>query len=163
MGDEPQRPDWRGQAARGELGAGTTVRFSRTFTDEDVRAFGEITRDDNPVHSDGPWCELKQFAQPVCHGLLVGSMLCEPGGQWGWLASAMSFRFLLPTYVGDTVTCALTIDAVDERGHATATAVCTNQGGETVLTAELAGYLPGPAEQRRLAELADAALISLDQ
>ena len=96
--------DWRQQAASRRLAAGTTFRFSRTFTLDDVQAFGDLTLDYNPVHYEPRWCEAKGFeGRPICHGLLVGSMLCEPGGQVGWLATRMEFKFLSPTYIGDTL------------------------------------------------------------
>ncbi len=144
---------WRREAAEGRLGLGSTARFSRTFGPQDVEGFARLTRDDNPVHFEQRWCELKGFRKPICHGLLVGSMVCEPGGQWGWLASAMSFRFRRPVYVGDTVTCELRIVQVGERGHARAEGTMTNQDGEIVLMVELSGYLPGAPEQALLGEL----------
>jgi acyl dehydratase len=144
---------WRRDAAEGRLEVGTTIRFSRTFAQGDVDRFGEITRDANPVHSDRRWCDLKGFGGPICHGLLIGSMVCEPGGQWGWLASGMSFRFARPVYIGDTVTCEMTIVELDERRYARAEATLTNHRGEVVLTAELKGYLPGAPERAVLADL----------
>lgn len=127
--------------------------FSRTFSGADVEVFGRVTRDDNPVHSDQRWCDAKGYRTPICHGLLIGSMVCEPGGQWGWLASGMSFRFLGPVYIGDTVTCEMKIMELDERGFAHAEAEVRNQEGETVLTAELWGYLSGETEQAILTDL----------
>jgi acyl dehydratase len=129
------------------------VRFSRTFTEADVEAFGHTTRDYNPVHYEPRFTELKGFSGPICHGLLVGSMICEPGGQWGWLASGMSFDFLKPVYIGDTVTCEMTILEVNERGRAQAEAAFTNQKGEPVMRAKLTGFLPGPRERTLLARM----------
>jgi len=143
----------RRRAAEGKIGVGTRVRVSRTFTASDLARFGEITHDHNPVHYDPRWSAQKGYAQPVCHGLLVGSLLCEPGGQWGWLASGMSFRFRAPVYPGDTVTCELSIVEVDERQRARAACVFTNQRDEVVLTADLWGHLPCPEEQALLATM----------
>lgn len=145
--------EWRSDAAAGRLGVGTRASFSRTFTAPDVETFGVISRDDNPVHSDQRWCDAKGFRSPICHGFLVGSMVCEIGGQWGWLATGMSFRFLRPVYVGDTVRCELTIVELDERHRARAEAVLTNQDGDQVVAAELQGYLPGETERSILADL----------
>lgn len=145
--------DWRRQAASNEIEKGATFRFSRTFTADDVDVFGHVTRDDNPVHRESKWCEAKGFRRPICHGLLVGSMLCEPGGQVGWLATAMRFKFLKPTYIGDTVTCEMTIIALDERGFARAEATLTNQSGDVVIAAELEGFLPAANEQGLLLSL----------
>lgn len=144
---------WRKQVASGLVGPGTKVRFSRTFSWEDVDAFGRITRDYNPVHYEPRFCTSKGFRGLICHGLLVGSMICEPGGQWAWLASGMRFSFLKPVYVGDTVTCEMTIVEVDQRGKALARARFTNQEGELVMEAELQGYLPTEDERALLSRM----------
>ena len=72
------------------LKVGDTLSFSRTFTQADTEQFGELTRDYNPVHYDERWASAKGFKGLICHGLLVGSMICEIGGQIGWLASGGS-------------------------------------------------------------------------
>ena len=145
--------DFRRQAAGGSLKKGTSVWFSRTFTQKDVEEFGRITRDFNPDHYESRWAEAKDFSGPICHGLLVGSMLCEPGGQWGWLADGMSFKFLKPVYIGDTVTCEMTIVDLNERMYARAECTLSNQRGEVVMTAVLTGYLPGEPEQALLSKM----------
>jgi len=151
----PQAParGWRADAAEGRLVAGSTVVFRRTFTARDVEEFGNLTRDYNPVHCEPRFAARKGFPQVVCHGLLTGAMVCEAGGQWAWLADGMSFRFVRPVLVGDTVECRMTIREVGERGRARAEAELTNQRGETVLCAELTGYLPVGDERTLLAEM----------
>jgi acyl dehydratase len=140
---------WREQAVAG-LKAGMVFRFSRTFTEEDVARFGDITRDYNPVHYDSRFATTKGFPDVICHGLLVGSMICELGGQVGWLASGMAFRFVRPVYIGETVSCELTIVAISDRNLARAEAVFTNQKGVEVLRATLTGYVPGDVEREIL-------------
>jgi 3-hydroxybutyryl-CoA dehydratase len=144
---------WRREVAEGVVGVGKVVRFSRTFTEEDVKVFGQITRDYNPVHYEPRFAREKGFSGLICHGLLVGSMICEPGGQWAWLASAMSFRFIKPVYIGDTITCEMEIVEIDQKGKALAIARFTNQRGELVMEAELRGFLPGPKEREVLWEM----------
>lgn len=143
----------RRQAAEGQLAPGTTVRVTRTITAEEVERFGRLTRDYNPVHYEPRWCAAKGYSGLICHGLLVGSMLCEPGGQWGWLATGMSFRFRKPVYIGDTVTCEMRILELDERQRARAALVFTNQHDEVVLTGELEGFLPVADEQKLLGRM----------
>ena len=65
------------------LKSGDTFMYQRTFTKEETLIFGDITRDYNPIHYDERWTEQKGFKGPICHGLLVGSMICEFGGQVG--------------------------------------------------------------------------------
>jgi acyl dehydratase len=142
----------RRKACQG-LGVGDRFEACRTFGMDEVKAFAVLSRDYNPVHFEPRWTALKGFAGPVCHGLLVGSLLTEIGGQIGWLASGMALRFRRPVYPGDTITCRLTIVALTPRRQARAEAVFVNQEGHTVVEATLEGVVPGPAEQRLLADM----------
>ena len=145
----------RQRAARG-IKAGDVFRVSRTFSQLETEAFGELTRDYNPVHYDAEFARLKGFPELILHGLLTAGMVCEVGGQLAWLATRMNFSFLRPVHFGDTITCAVTIQSVDGRGWAKAEAVYTNQDGEVVVMGELEGQLPTGSEQellsRRLAQ-----------
>jgi len=135
------------------LRPGDTFTVSRTFTEELTRAFGALSRDYNPVHYDERFAGAKGMSGLICHGLLVGSLLTEVGGQIGWLARGMEFRFLKPVYCGDTVACHFTLLSVDEAGRAQGRAVFTNQDGVTVIEATLTGRLPGEAERAVLARM----------
>jgi len=146
---------WRRDAALGRLRPGVKVRFSRTFTPELVRAFGELSRDYNPVHTDPAFARALGFRDVVCHGFLVASMITELGGQWAWLATGCSVEFRKPVYVGETVTCELTITSVDARRRAVAHAVLTNARGDVVQRATLTGVLPRDSAQARLAAMLD--------
>ena len=145
-------PQWRKRAAEG-ISAGDRFSFSRVFNLGDVSAFGELTRDYNPVHCDDAFAGLKGFEGPICHGLLAGSMICEIGGQLGWLATGMGFEFKKPVYPGDTITCELTVDVVDASHLAHAHARWTNQDGVEVMAGALEGYLPDRATRDRLNEM----------
>jgi 3-hydroxybutyryl-CoA dehydratase len=144
--------EWRRRAMYG-LGPGVTFTFARTFTQRDVEVFGDITRDYNPVHYEERFAQVKGFSGLICHGLLIGSMVCELGGQVGWLASGMEFRFLLPVYIGETITCRITIKEVDQRNFSRALGIFTNQDGQRVLEATLTGFIPGTREREVLAEM----------
>jgi acyl dehydratase len=139
----------RNQTIEG-LKAGDTITVSRTFTEGDVFRFAEITRDYNPIHFDERFTGVKNLKGRICHGLLVGSLLTEIGGQIGWLASKMDFSFKHPVYFGDTVTCDLIITDIDSKNRAKASARFTNQDGTMVLEAELGGILPGEPERQVL-------------
>ena len=144
--------DIRNRTIQG-LQPGDTFTISRRFTEEDMMTFADVTRDYNAVHFDSRFSEAKNFKDRICHGLLVGSMLTEIGGQIGWLASVMNFRFKQPVYFGETITCRFTITDVDERLHARAEAVYFNQDGNLVLEAELKGILPDAVERRILNDM----------
>ena len=130
------------------LRQGDSFVVVRTFTENDVAAFAEISRDYNPVHFNRQFAESKNFRDLICHGLLIGSLLTEIGGQIGWLASGMNFRFRKPVYFGDTVECRLTITELDDRHRARAEAVFRNQHNELVIEATVSGIVPNPGEAR---------------
>ncbi len=132
------------------LQIGDTFTVSRRFAEEDVMVFADITRDYNPIHFDSRFSGAKNFKARICHGLLVGSILTEVGGQIGWLASVMNFRFKQPVYFDETITCRFTITALDDRRRARAEAIYFNQEGNVVLEAELEGILPDESERRIL-------------
>ena len=135
------------------LQVGDTFTISRRFTEVDMMTFADVTRDYNAVHFNSQFSEAKNFKDRICHGLLVGSMLTEIGGQIGWLASDMDFRFKQPVYFGETITCRFTITDIDERLRAKAEAVYFNQDGNLVLEAELKGILPDAVERRILDDM----------
>lgn len=132
------------------LKEGDVFSFSRTFAKEETEAFGDLTLDYNPVHYDRRWTDAKGFDGLICHGLLVGSMICEFGGQVGWLATGMDFKFVGPVYFGDTITCTVTLLRMEENGRAEAEATFVNASGKTVCLARLTGRLPLAGEQKIL-------------
>jgi acyl dehydratase len=134
------------------LKIGDSFTISRTFSRQETEQFGDLTRDYNPVHYDMRWAHKKNFPGLICHGLLVGSMICEIGGQIGWLASGMTFKFMKPVFFGDTITCTTTLQQFEDDGRAIAEAKFVNEKGEQVCHAVLTGRLP-LAHERELLEI----------
>ena len=131
-----------------KVGDSFTVR--RTFTEQDVMQFSDISRDYNPVHLDDRFSAAKKLPDRICHGLLVAGMMTQIGGQMGWLASHFDLYFKKPVYFGDTVSCTVTLHNIDEKGWFRAKAEFVNQRGDTVLNSILEGILPGQAEREVL-------------
>jgi 3-hydroxybutyryl-CoA dehydratase len=143
---------FRERAAEG-LQVGDTFRTSRTYTDDDVIRFAQISRDYNPVHFDNRFAKARNFSAPICHGLLAASMATEIGGQIGWLASVMNFRFKGPVYVGETITCTWVMTAIDQNGRAKASVTFTKEDDITVIEAEISGIMPGVEERKVLSQM----------
>ena len=138
------------------ISVGDTFTTSRTFTEQQVMDFAKITRDYNPVHFDDRFVKAMKFNGKICHGLLVASMVTEIGGQLGWLATEMDFKFQKAVYFGDTIKIDLTVIDMDENGLATSEVVFTNQDGATVLEAVIKGFAPGePGKQVMRAMIAE--------
>lgn len=122
------------------------IVISRKFTEEDVIKFAEVTRDYNPVHFDDRFSNIKKYSGRICHGLLISSMITEIGGQIGWLASEMNFKFIAPVYFGDEITCELTFTKINEKGWCEGVAIYRNQNDAIVLKAIGRGILPKDKE-----------------
>lgn len=144
--------DMRAQAAEG-IREGDRFEVTRRFTDQEIAAFAGISRDYNPVHCDSDYAALKGMRGPIAHGLLTASLVTEIGGQIGWLAMSMSFRFRRPVYADETLTCTWTMREVDGTGHARAEVSIVNEDGVTVLEAETTGVLPDANQRQQLRKM----------
>ena len=141
------------QKAIDGIDLGDRFVVNRTITPEDIGDFAKITKDYNPVHFDDRFAKAKKFQDRICHGLLAASLVTEIGGQIGWLATEMNFKFKKPVYAGDTIFCELTIINIDKTGTAHAEAIITNGDGMIVLEAVLKGILPGETEKQVIRDM----------
>src|SRR5215216_7112303 len=124
-----------------ETFVGQTFTFRRTFTDGDVALFCGITGDFNPYHLDETFAQQSWFGRRNLPGLLTASMLTHVGGMLGFVAREMAFEFLAPVYIGDTITCTVTMTEKDEAQRVIrGTASYLNQDGVEVLRARFAGF-----------------------
>lgn len=130
---------------------GAEFVYRRTFTEGDVALFCGVTGDLNPLHQDDAFVRESFFDRRIVPGLLTGSMLTHIGGLLGFIAAEMSFEFLAPVYIGDTVTCTVRMVARDTaarrmRGEV----VIVNEQGAAVLRATFSG-LPSQVRLRQRA------------
>ncbi len=120
---------------------GQTFTFRRTFYEGDVTQFCGITGDYNPYHIDQTFIESSWFGRRIIPGLLTGSMITHIGGMIGFLATEMHFEYMSAVYVGDTITCTVTIaEKNEEKRLVSATASFINQHGIEVLQAQFSGF-----------------------
>jgi 3-hydroxybutyryl-CoA dehydratase len=96
---------------------GQHAEFTKTFTDDDLRRFVEITGDVNPLHVDDEFASRTQFGRRVLHGMLTASILSTMVGMLipgtGAIYRSQTIRFLRPVHVGDTVTAHFVVRSVD--------------------------------------------------
>lgn len=135
------------------LKEGDSFVVLRTFTEDDTKVFGDLSKDYNPVHFDDRFANAKNFHGRICHGLLVATILTEIGGQIGWLASEMNFRFRRPVYFGDTIQCSFTITELTDQNRAKAEVLFKNQQDEIVIQAAVTGFVPGIPERNIMADM----------
>lgn len=118
---------------------GDVYTYERTFTTEDVLEFGELSGDQQPIHT-----EPDEEGRLVVQGLLTATLPTAIGGDLEVLATRMEEEFRAPVYTGQRITCEWTTDAVterDDRYDLECSFVCTNEEGTTVLRGELEGIV----------------------
>lgn len=104
------------------LTVGDTYSFERTITMDDVRAFADVSGDDNPIHVDEAAAAASRFGRPVVHGVFLLAIASKvlgrdfPGD--GSIAVSLDARFLRPVPVGETVTLEVKVaEKIEARGH----------------------------------------------
>ncbi len=129
------------------LKTGETVSWSRTFTEDDVRIFGQVSADQGVHH-----LTHDHRGRLMVQGLLTATLPSKVGGDINFIAREMLFRFHLPVYAGDTIHCAVTFDEVTDTARGIALACswrCTNQDGELVMSGGSSGIVKKPAAKDR--------------
>ena len=122
----------------GDFEPGQHVTFTKTFTEDDVQRFIAITGDVNPLHVDDAFAAGTRFGRRVLHGMLTASLFSTMVGMLlpgpGAIYRSQSLAFLLPVYVGDTVTAHFVVRSVDRAKHRlTIDAWIENEAGEHVI------------------------------
>ena len=122
---------------------GDVFSWERTFTEEDVRLFGQISGDQGIQH-----VTPDEQGRLMVQGLLTATLPTKIGGDLNYIAREMTFEFLRPVFTGDTIRCEVTIthlEQVEGRINMSATCVCRNQKGREVLIARTSGIIRASA------------------
>lgn len=126
------------------LSLGDRFELRRTLTLDDVRAFAEVSGDDNPIHLDAEYAaQHAPGGTPIVHGALLASVVSKllgrdfPGP--GSIAVSLTCKFLRPVPVGSEVVFEAQVFEKRERfGHVVMKVYAylngkTAMGGEAVL------------------------------
>jgi 3-hydroxybutyryl-CoA dehydratase len=123
-----------------DLSPGMEASVSKKITDDDVRAFADLSGDVNPVHLDDEFASGTIFKKRIAHGFLTGALFSTvlgtklPGPGCIYLSQGLKFR--APVYIGDEVEATCKIIAVDpEKARVTLACDCS-VNGKTVLEGE---------------------------
>jgi 3-oxoacyl-[acyl-carrier protein] reductase len=90
-----------------DIQVGATFECERTFTEDDLLRFAEVSGDFSPLHMDQSYAAATPFAGRVVHGMLLASLFSQlvgmrvPGRHALYLGQDLSFR--LPVRMGEKV------------------------------------------------------------
>ncbi|WP_137290609.1 hotdog family protein [Natronorubrum halophilum] len=118
---------------------GDEYTFERTFTVAEVREFGELSGDQQAIHT-----EPNEEGELIVQGLLTATLPTKIGGDLSYLARRMDLEFRRPVYTGDRITCEWRTDVVDERDdryEIEGSVVCTNGDERIVLDGKIDGIV----------------------
>ncbi len=117
---EYSRLDWefdRSVDDSAEISVGDSVTFEKTLTDEDVRAFAQVSGDTNRLHLDEEFAAKSRFGERIVHGTLVSGLisaaLARLPGLTIYLSQDLEFRG--PVGIGDRVSAR--VEIVEDLGN----------------------------------------------
>lgn len=126
---------------------GDKASRTKTFTDEDVRGFAQVSGDSNPIHLDDTYAAGTRFGRRIVHGMLTAGLISAtiandlPGE--GRIYMSQSLQFKAPVFIGDTITATVEVVRLrPDRRIATLATTCVNQDGVLVLTGEAVVLAP---------------------
>jgi len=128
-------------AERRSFSVGEEASLVRVVTDAAIRAYAELSGDDNPIHVDEEYAQHTAFGGRVAHGLLVASLISAllgtklPGP--GAIYLSQYLKFTAPVRPGDTVTARVRVTSWDPvKGRLTMATEVANQHGTQVIAGE---------------------------
>jgi 3-hydroxybutyryl-CoA dehydratase len=124
-----------------DLSLGQSAEVTHTVTEEDIKIFGNLSGDYNPLHFDEEWAKTTMFKGRIAHGLLSASFISTAIGMKlpgpGTIYLGQNMKFMGPVRIGDTITARVEVVSLnDEKQRVTLKTICTNQNQEVVIEGE---------------------------
>ena len=90
---------------------------AKVITDQDIRAFADVSTDRNPVHLDEDYAQETIFAGRIAHGMLTASLISAVVGEQlpghGSVYLSQNLRFMAPVRPGDLLEAFVKVTAID--------------------------------------------------
>lgn len=118
---------------------GEKATISRSYTEEDVELFIQVSQDHNPIHSSELYAKTTRFKSRIVPGLLTASMISGVLGTklpgYGTIYLGQELRFTRPVYFGDNLLCEVeVIEKIDAKKIIILDTKIKNQNNELVIT-----------------------------
>ncbi|XP_071504672.1 (R)-specific enoyl-CoA hydratase-like [Diadema antillarum] len=95
---------------------GDSASTSKTFGEDEVGAFAEISGDTNPLHIDAQYAAATRYGQRVVHGVLLTGLASSVLGTklpgHGTVVVSLSCEFPKPAFIGEEITAEATVTEI---------------------------------------------------
>ncbi|WP_373895575.1 enoyl-CoA hydratase [Virgibacillus natechei] len=122
------------------LKVGDVITFERSFTEEEVKLFSQVSGDEGSHH-----VTPDEKGRLVVQGLLTATLPTKVGGDYNVMARTMNFEFLKPVFTDDTIKCDVEIVKYEKQQNnriaIMATFKCKNQNEIEVLKGDFSGVI----------------------
>ena len=101
------------------IAVGTVAKMVRVVTDDDVKAFAEVTGDMNPLHLDEDYAKNTIFGRRIVHGAfsvgLISALIADKLPGKGSILLSQYVKYLKPVAVGDELVVTVEIIATETK------------------------------------------------
>jgi acyl dehydratase len=117
---------------------GQTASDVRVITTADVKNFGNLIGDQNPIHMDKEFASQTTFGRPIVHGMfgasLISGLLATKLPGPGSIYLGQELRFHAPIFHEEKISVRVeVIDLIIDKGHAILkTEVCKEDGSAAI-------------------------------
>ena len=100
------------------ISVGDAAVLERLISAEDIKAFADLTGDDNPVHLDEEYAKGMVFGRRIAHGAFLAGLISAvlgnklPGPGCFYLGQGLTFR--APVFIGERVRVRVEVVALRE-------------------------------------------------
>ncbi len=98
---------------------GKSYTFTKSFGEEEVNLFAELSEDLNPIHVDDAYAASSPFGQKIVHGILLISMFSKLFGTLypgpGSIYRSQNTKFKKPVFMDQEVEAKATLKEYNEK------------------------------------------------
>lgn len=123
------------------LKVGDRAQLTKSFSEEEVFRYAEISTDRNPLHLDKEFGRTSIFGKRIVHGMLVASLFSGLIGMElpgvGSIYLGQNLSFMAPVAIGEEITATVEIIRIrEDKPIITLRTTCVNAEGVIVIDGE---------------------------